>query len=296
MSRKLIRWSKKSKTRLWKYSRCCFRQSDKYDVDIIVAKAQTEHLQGDQLSKVEQAHVILPRHIAVIMDGNGRWAKSQGKQRYSGHQAGVKTVKNILRWCMQRDIQNLTLFAFSSENWNRPKAEVKLLMELLANSLSSERAEFLQQDIRLRVIGDVHQLPKRVHKKIMALVDETSGHTRINLNIAINYGGKWDIAQAAKKIAQEVAEGDLSLDQIDEHYFESKVALSELDAPDLLIRTGGESRISNFLLWQLAYAELYFCDEYWPDFNEQHFQQALNWFSQRQRRFGKTGEQVEAGQ
>jgi undecaprenyl diphosphate synthase len=236
-----------------------------------------------------------PRHIAIIMDGNGRWARKRGLPRVAGHRRGVETVKNMVPICGKRGIPYLTLFAFSSENWRRPSTEVKLLIELLHTTLETEMRRLHEHNVRLRVIGDLSRFPAKLQRKIDQAHHLTRDNKALNLTIAINYGGQWDMTQACRSIAQLVARGELSAEAITPALIESHLCTSELPPPDLFIRTGGEQRVSNFLLWQLAYTELYFCDTYWPDFDEHSVDRALEQFASRQRRFGKTGEQIKTG-
>ena len=235
----------------------------------------------------------LPRHIAIIMDGNGRWAQKRLLPRHVGHQAGVETVRRVVKLCAKQGIEVLTLFAFSSENWRRPSQEVSLLMELFMSALQREVDRLHKNNVRLRVIGECSAFPQRLQQLIAQAQAKTASNTGLTLAIAANYGGHWDIVQSAKKLAQQVEQGLLKSEEIDEQKLASQLCLAEFPEPDLFIRTGGEQRISNFLLWQLAYSELYFTETLWPDFDEVSFQQALDSFATRQRRFGKTGEQVE---
>jgi undecaprenyl diphosphate synthase len=232
------------------------------------------------------------KHLAIIMDGNGRWARSRGLPRTAGHKAGLNAVQEVMRACEPHQILHLTLFAFSSENWRRPRTEVKLLMDLFVSTLKKELAELAAKDIRLKFIGDIDAFEPRLKQRIHQAEYETAGNNGMHLNIAVNYGGRWDIAQAARKIAHKVQEGELSPDDINADTFTDFLCLGDIPYPDLLIRTGGESRISNFLIWQLAYSELYFTDCLWPDFNRAELDRAIEWFNGRQRRFGKTPEQV----
>jgi len=234
----------------------------------------------------------LPRHIAIIMDGNGRWAQKRRLPRYVGHQAGVETVRRIVKWCAQRNIEVLTLFAFSSENWRRPPQEVNLLMELFITALQHEVEKLHKNNVRMRIIGDYSAFPSQLQQLTVQVQEKTQFNTGLTLVIAANYGGHWDIVQSAKRLARQVEQGVLKSDDISEQMFASWLCLADLPEPDLFIRTGGEQRISNFLLWQLAYCELYFTDTLWPDFDEANFQQAIDSFATRQRRFGQTGEQV----
>lgn len=235
----------------------------------------------------------IPHHVAIIMDGNGRWAQKRHLPRFAGHKAGVETVREIVKACGEKGIKVLTLFAFSSENWRRPKKEVGLLMELFLTALEHEVRKLHKNGVRLRIIGDTTAFPDKIQKRIREAEALTADNEALVLNIAANYGGKWDITQAVRKLAAQVQQGELSAEQIDADIIASKLSMYDLPEPDLFIRTGGEQRISNFLIWQLAYAELYFTDVLWPDFNRKEFEQALISFAGRQRRFGRTGEQVE---
>ncbi|MEP2650978.1 MAG: polyprenyl diphosphate synthase [Paraglaciecola sp.] len=236
--------------------------------------------------------IIIPKHVAIIMDGNGRWAKSKGKIRTFGHKAGVKAVRASVSYSLKNGINFLTLFAFSSENWNRPEEEVGVLMELFKMVLGSEVKKLHKNNVRLRVIGDTSRFDSKLVEKIRQAEELTAKNDALTLNIAANYGGRWDVVNAAKCLVQSVQAGELSLDDINESAFNQFTSTSSIPEVDLLIRTGGEQRISNFLLWQIAYAELYFSEDFWPDFNEDAFQSAVNTFNERQTRFGKTGEQV----
>jgi len=244
--------------------------------------------------KTEQNTSAKPKHIVVVMDGNGRWAKKRLMPRTAGHHAGVKSTRKVVEASVKEGIQALTIFAFSSENWKRPEQEVSSIMELFISTLQSEVESLHKQNVRVRFIGECSAFSEKLQQKIQAATQLTKDNTGLQLNIAVNYGGRWDIAEACKNIAAKVQAGDISLADINAEMVNEHICLSELPEPDLFIRTGGEQRISNFLIWQLAYTELYFTDTLWPDFGSQQFQEALNWFEGRQRRFGKTGEQVEA--
>ncbi|MCU7554933.1 polyprenyl diphosphate synthase [Alteromonas sp. ASW11-19] len=233
-----------------------------------------------------------PQHVAIIMDGNGRWAQKKGKIRTFGHKAGVESVRAGVRFARRAGIKSLTLFAFSSENWKRPEEEVSVLMELFNLVLNSEAKRLHKNGVRLKVIGDVEAFDSKLVDKIRKAEAMTADNHDLVLNIAANYGGRWDIVNAAQSVAQSVAEGELNISDINENIFNRYTSTADLPELDLLIRTGGEHRISNFLLWQCAYAELYFTDVLWPDFNEDVFQQAVDDYKIRQRRFGLTGEQV----
>ncbi|MBJ6751267.1 isoprenyl transferase [Geomonas anaerohicana] len=234
----------------------------------------------------------LPKHLAVIMDGNGRWAKQRMLRRIVGHQKGVETVRVIVEECSRLGIGYLTLFAFSAENWLRPKTEVKALMALLKQYIRSETARMMQNNIRFNVIGNRADLPEDVNREIQATIDKTAGNDGMLLTLALSYGSRQEIVAAAKRLAGEVAAGKLSLDDIDEKAFTGKLFTTGIPDPDLLIRTSGEMRISNFLLWQLAYAELYFTEVNWPDFDKHELARAFRDYQSRERRFGMTSEQL----
>lgn len=236
---------------------------------------------------------LIPKHIAIIMDGNGRWAKQRHQPRFMGHRAGVKAVENIVKHCVKRGVSTLSLFAFSSENWRRPSKEVSLLMDLFALVLKQQVKRLNDNNIRLRIIGDISKFSASLQKLIADAETQTEANTGLTINVAANYGGRWDITQSVKQLAQQVAAGELSPDEIDEKSINNGLQTALLDEPDLFIRTGGEQRVSNFLLWQMAYTEFYFTDTLWPDFNEVSLDEAILSFSQRERRFGKTSEQVQ---
>jgi undecaprenyl diphosphate synthase len=236
----------------------------------------------------------VPRHIAVIMDGNGRWAAARALPRTAGHGMGVRSVKQIVENCAQRNVEVLTLFAFSSENWQRPREEVSMLMNRFLEALDEEVDSLHRNGIRVRFIGNLSQLSTALRERMESAMRLTAGNSGMTLVIAVAYGGRWDIAMAARELARRCAAGELQSDEIDEAALGSQVALAGLPDPDLLIRTGGEQRISNFLLWNLAYTELYFCDTLWPDFGARELDAAIEHFSRRQRRFGMTPNQVEA--
>tara|TARA_R110001583_G_scaffold561_8_gene5017 strand:+ start:3111 stop:3863 length:753 start_codon:yes stop_codon:yes gene_type:complete len=234
----------------------------------------------------------IPQHIAIIMDGNGRWAQAQGKGRIAGHKAGVDSVRAVVKGARKAQVKALTLFAFSSENWQRPEKEVTVLMDLFLYVLTKEVKRLHKNNIRFQVIGDLSRFSDKLQKNIKKSEELTGENTGLILSVAANYGGRWDIANAAKLLASQVKNNEISLDDINEHSLHEHTCLAELPPLDLLIRTGGDYRISNFLLWQAAYAEFYFTEILWPDFNEDEFEKAINVFDQRERRFGKTGEQV----
>ncbi len=227
------------------------------------------------------------------MDGNGRWAKKRFLPRFAGHQAGLETVRRLVKYCAQENIEVLTLFAFSSENWRRPQEEVSLLMQLFITALQREVQKLHKNNVKLRVIGAREAFPNQLQEYIAQAEQLTAQNTGLTLVIAANYGGRWDITQAAQRMAREIQQGTLQVETLNEQQFKQYLCLADLPEPDLFIRTGGEQRVSNFLLWQLAYTEMYFTDTLWPDFDQAAFQQALHSFSTRQRRFGRTGEQLE---
>ncbi len=226
------------------------------------------------------------------MDGNGRWAECRGLQRSEGHCAGVDVVKTIVKACVEKNIKTLSVWAFGSENWARPEAEVNFLMQLFVQALTREIAELHDNGVCLRFTGNREQLASALREHMKMAEELTAGNDKLTLNVVINYGGKWDIIRATKTLASRVAAGELAVDQIDEKLFAQQLAMSDLPDPDLFIRTGGELRISNFFLWQLAYTELYFTDAFWPDFTVAEFDKALAWFNSRERRFGKTSRQL----
>lgn len=236
----------------------------------------------------------VPRHVAIIMDGNGRWARERSLPRHAGHRAGVKAVRASVEYAAERGVDYLTLFAFSSENWQRPKEEVSKLMALFVEALRREVAELHQNNVRLRFIGAREQLDAKLIDKIASAEQLTADNGGLNLQVAVAYGGRWDIVQAARKLAQQVETGEVAAGEIDESRFAAGLQLTDMPDPDLLIRTGGERRISNFLLWNLAYAELWFSDVLWPDFDKSEFDAAIEFYSCRQRRYGHTGDQLGA--
>nr|WP_217277087.1 (2E,6E)-farnesyl-diphosphate-specific ditrans,polycis-undecaprenyl-diphosphate synthase [Photorhabdus heterorhabditis] len=231
---------------------------------------------------------LLPKHVAIIMDGNGRWAKKRGKLRVFGHRAGIKAVRSAVSFAAKHNIESLTLYAFSSENWNRPEQEVSSLMELFIFALDSEIKSLHKHNIKLSIIGDISRFSERLQERIRRSVKLTAENTGLQLNIAANYGGRWDIVQSVQKITQQVKDNLLEPQDITEELVNNYINLSQQSQVDLVIRTGGEHRISNFLLWQIAYAEFYFTDILWPDFDETVFEGAINAFAKRERRFGGT--------
>jgi len=236
----------------------------------------------------------LPRHIAIIMDGNGRWAKEQGHDRLYGHFHGVESVRNIVEGCAELGVEYLTLYAFSTENWERPEYEVVGLMELLVSTIRNEVESLHKNNIKLHVIGDMNMLPDYARKELKEALDFTKDNTGLNLVMALSYSGRWELLNAVKNIAYEVKKGNLSLEEIDQDTLQQHLTTSGLPDPELMIRTSGEYRISNFLLYQLAYAELYFTHVRWPDFRKENLYEAIIDYQGRERRFGKTGEQVVA--
>ena len=226
------------------------------------------------------------------MDGNGRWATERGKPRSYGHQAGVETVRRITSECTRLGVKYLTLYTFSTENWNRPETEIAALMGLVLSSLEDEI--FMKNNVRFKVIGDIERLPVEVQRKLQETIDHTAGNTAMTMVVALSYSSRWEITKAMKDIAKKALDGQLSVDDITEDTVSQSLTTASIPDPDLLIRTGGELRISNYLLWQIAYSEFYFCDTFWPDFNEADLHKAIADYQHRQRRFGKTGKQVEA--
>lgn len=233
-----------------------------------------------------------PRHIAIIMDGNGRWAEQRSKPRHAGHKAGVKSVRSSVEQCVYQGVEVLTLFAFSSENWKRPKKEVSLLMDLFMIALQREVRRLKKNNVRLRIIGELSAFSDRLRQRISKAEAETAGGDGLVLQIAANYGGRWDITQASRRLARRIKAGEIQPDEITEESLSGALSCAGLPDPELFIRTGGEQRISNFLLWQAAYSELYFTDTLWPDFDAAALQRAIAWYTGRLRRFGKTSEQV----
>ena len=233
----------------------------------------------------------IPRHIAIIMDGNGRWATERNKPRSFGHQAGVETVRRITSECTRLGVKYLTLYTFSTENWNRPSDEIAALMGLVLTALEDEI--FMKNNGRFQVIGDIGRLPSAVAEKLRETIEHTSKNDAMTMVVALSYSARWELTEATKQIAAKVQKGELKIDDIDENIINGHLCTNFMPDPDLLIRTGGEFRISNYLLWQLAYSELYFCDTYWPDFNESDLHKAIIDYQSRQRRFGKTEKQIE---
>ena len=234
----------------------------------------------------------LPRHIAIIMDGNGRWAKERGKERSYGHRQGVESVRTITRAAGNLGIKYLTLYTFSTENWSRPEEEVHALMALMVMAIERETPDLMKNNVRLTAIGDLERLPAEVRERLSRCMEQTASNTGITLVLALSYSSRWEIVRAARFMAAEAAAGRLLPEQIDEQFVSSALTTSDIPDPDLLIRTGGECRISNFLLWQAAYSELYFTPQYWPDFDEESLYKAICDYQSRERRFGKISEQL----
>lgn len=234
----------------------------------------------------------IPRHIAIIMDGNGRWAKERGKERSYGHQAGVDTVRRITSECVRLGVKFLTLYTFSTENWSRPETEIAALMGLVLSSLEDEI--FMKNNVRFQVVGDIQRLPQSVQDKLQETMEHTAQNTAMTMVVALSYSSRWELTRAAQSIARDVKAGTLQPEDITEELMNERLETAFMPDPELLIRTGGELRISNYMLWQIAYSELYFCDTYWPDFDEANLHQAIANYQARQRRFGKTGMQVES--
>lgn len=234
----------------------------------------------------------LPEHIAIIMDGNGRWAKNQGKFRVFGHESGVLSVKDIVEGCVDIGIKYLTVYAFSTENWNRPIDEVNALMELLISTINNEAETLNKNNVRLNAIGDIKSLPQKCIDDLANVMEITSKNTKCTLTLALSYSAKWEIIEATKKLAQQVVEQKIKLEDINEESFNAQLTTAELPEPELMIRTSGEHRVSNFLLWQIAYTELYFTETLWPDFRREHLFEAIVDYQKRERRFGKISEQL----
>lgn len=234
----------------------------------------------------------IPAHIAIIMDGNGRWARKRGLPRVAGHKRGVDTVKEIVEACAEVGVNFLTLYTFSIENWLRPRDEVSMLMRLLVNSLQSRCKELMDNNIRLTAIGNVQTLPNEVQKELYDAIEKTKNNTKMTLNLALSYSGRWELIEAVKEIARLASEGKLNPNEIDENCISSYLTTRNIPDPDLLIRTSGEFRVSNFLLWQIAYTEFYISNVYWPDFKRKHLYEAIKSYQKRERRFGRVSEQL----
>ena len=235
----------------------------------------------------------LPEHVAIIMDGNGRWAKKQGLARVFGHQKGVETVHEITTAAAELGLKYLTLYTFSTENWNRPKEEVDAIMTLLVDTIAKERPTLMKNNVRLLTIGDTNRLPDEARQKYLKLIEDTAGNTGLSLVLALSYSSRWEITEAMKRIARKIESGEMKAEDINEQTLTDNMTTAAIPDPDLLIRTSGEYRISNFLLWQLAYSEMYFTDCYWPECTREEFYKALVDYAQRERRFGKTSEQIQ---
>jgi len=246
-----------------------------------------------QLQKELKESGEIPAHIAIIMDGNGRWAKRRGLPRAAGHKKGVDTVRDIVEACAEIGVKYLTLYTFSTENWNRPKDEVSTLMRLLLSSLKARLRELDKNDIKLTSVGDLSSLPVEVQKQLRTDIEKTKNNKRMTLNLALSYSGRWELIKAVKSISEQVAEGKLNPDDIDEKIISDNLTTRDLPDPDLLIRTSGEFRVSNFLLWQIAYTEFVILDVLWPDFKREHLYNSIKEFQNRERRFGKVSEQIQ---
>ncbi|NCA69517.1 MAG: di-trans,poly-cis-decaprenylcistransferase [Sphingobacteriia bacterium] len=245
------------------------------------------------MAGMDEAEASVPRHVAIIMDGNGRWAKQRGRPRTAGHREGVKTVRVVVEESIRLGVGTLTLFAFSSENWRRPRSEVNILLELFMSALRGEVRRLHENGVRLRIIGDRTAFPDKLQRRIIEAEDLTADNRALHLQVAANYGGRWDMMQAARRLADDVRAGILDPEMIDERTVASRLSFPDLPEPDLFIRTGGEQRLSNFVLWQSAYAELYFTEILWPDFDAAAYRCAISDFARRQRRFGQISEQIE---
>ena len=241
---------------------------------------------------MKNVNINKPNHVAIIMDGNGRWAKLKGKNRLYGHKNGIKSVQKIVEYATKIKIKNLTLYAFSTENWNRPKKEIETLMSILINTLRKEINKMIENNVQFKCIGDISRLPQNVIKEVEETVKKTSENNGLVLTLALNYGFKKELICAIKNLAVKVKKNLISIDKINEKVVNSHLHSGELPSVDLLIRTSGEQRISNFLLWQISYAELFFSEAFWPDFDEIHFEKAIKNYNKRERRFGKTSDQI----
>ena len=236
----------------------------------------------------------LPKHVAIIMDGNGRWAKNKGAARVFGHKNAIKAVRDVTEGCAELGVEYLTLYAFSTENWSRPKFEVTALMELLVSTLTSEMKTLMDNSVRLETIGDTESLPKKCQRELKEAMEKTSKNTEMTLVLALSYSGRWDLTQATKAIALDVSRGKINAENIDQELIDKYLNTSGIPDPELLIRTSGEQRISNFLLWQMAYTEFFITDTLWPDFRKEHLYKALIAYQERERRFGMTSEQIKS--
>ncbi len=238
----------------------------------------------------------IPQHIAIIMDGNGRWAQAHGHERAFGHRNGVTTVRRITEAASQLGVRYLTLYTFSTENWNRPQAEVDLLMHLVVSAIEEQTPDLIRNNVRLTAIGDLGRMPEFARQRLQRCIDDTATGTGLHLCLALSYSARWEIVEAARDIARQAASGTLDPETLSEASFATHLATADMPDPDLLIRTGGDIRVSNYLLWQIAYSELYFCDKYWPDFDAGDLMKAIADYQNRERRFGKTGEQIRNNQ
>jgi undecaprenyl diphosphate synthase len=263
---------------------------------LILSQGSKQLVKGFAREKPAMAEIITPKpdHVAVIMDGNGRWANSQGLSRIAGHKRGVDSVKALIKSCLHHQIPYLSIFAFSSENWDRPEAEVNALMELLGNALETQTSKLNENGVRLKLLGDMSRFSEKIQALALAAQAATAANDKLVFNVAINYGGRWDVAQACRKLAKKVADGQMLASDITEDAISNELSTSGMPDPDLFIRTSGEYRISNFLLWQAAYSEFYFTDVLWPDFNEQEFTDALVKYTNRNRRYGNAVETIAA--
>jgi undecaprenyl diphosphate synthase len=253
---------------------------------------KTEKQSDENLQENLKKSGEIPRHIAIIMDGNGRWARKRGLPRVAGHKRGVETVRDIVEACAQVGVKFLTLYTFSTENWKRPKDEVSTLMRLLLKSLKDRADELNENNIKLTTIGDVNAFPEVVQKRLYEDIERTKNNKRMTLNLALSYSGRWELLEAIKNIGRQIEQGKLNIDQINEQLVSESLTTKNIPDPDLLIRTSGEFRVSNFLLWQIAYTEFFITDVYWPDFSRKHLYEAIKDFQGRERRFGKISEQI----
>ena len=245
------------------------------------------HSVKDQINKS-----LIPQHVAIIMDGNGRWAKSKGMERYMGHQEGVVSVRRVVEAANSLGVKYLTMYTFSTENWNRPEEEVVALMSLMVTAIKHETPDLMKNNVRLSAIGDLTRLPEDAYRTLMECIEETSVNTGTTVILALSYSSRWEIISAMRQAVAEAAEGKIKPEDINEEWIGNHLTTKDFPDPDLLIRTGGEQRLSNFLLWQLSYTEFYFTPVYWPDFRDEEFHKAILYYQQRERRFGKTSEQV----
>lgn len=253
---------------------------------------KTEKQSDEKLQENLKKSGAIPHHIAIIMDGNGRWANKRGLPRVAGHKRGVETVRDIVKACAQIGVKYLTLYTFSTENWNRPKDEVSTLMRLLLKSLKDRADELNENDIKLTTIGDVNALPEVVQKRLYEDIERTKNNKRMTLNLALSYSGRWELLEAIKSIGRLIEKGKLNADQINEQLVADSLTTKNIPDPDLLIRTSGEFRVSNFLLWQIAYTEFFITEVYWPEFSRKHLYDVIRSFQGRERRFGKISEQI----